>query len=79
VVDTWTLRSALTELTRAGCRVERIAHAGGVVVFADPAGGRWFLAIGRDGCRLAREGAAGPAPVHESVAGAIRAVGLVAV
>ena len=71
-MDAGTLRHAVTELTGAGCRVEQVAHAGGVVVFADACGDPWYVAFGGEGCRIAREGA-GRSSLHPTVADALRA------
>jgi hypothetical protein len=70
-MDAGTLRHAINELTRAGCRVEQVAHAGGVVVFADARGDRWYLAFSDDGCRIAREGTR-RSSLHPTVADAMR-------
>jgi hypothetical protein len=43
-VTTTVLKQAITELTREGCRVERLAHNPAVVTFRSPDGSRLALA-----------------------------------
>ena len=46
------LKQAITELTRNGCRVERLAHDPPVVTFSRPDGARLSLSGGTDDFRL---------------------------
>jgi hypothetical protein len=72
-VDAWSMGHAIAEVARVGCRIERVAPVGRVLVLADPRGKRWFLALGGDGCSLAREGDGRPVR-HETVADAVGAL-----
>jgi hypothetical protein len=72
-VDGWSMRHAITEVSRLGCSIERVARMSGVLVLADPRGARWFLAVGSDGCSLAQEGAGRPVR-HATVAEAVGAL-----
>lgn len=75
MVDAASLKLAIAGLTRAGCRVERVAHANGVIAFVAPDGGRWLLAVGPGACRLAGTSPTVPPSTHPTVADALRAVG----
>ena len=74
MVDAASLKLAISELTRAGCRVERVAHASGVVTFVDPGGACWVLVLGRAGCRLAGTSPPTPPSTHPTIADALRAL-----
>ena len=74
MVDAASLKVAIAGLTRAGCRVERVAHASGVITFVGPDGGCWVLVVGRTACRLAGTSPAVPASTHATVSDALRAL-----
>ena len=69
-----TLKQILIELTRGGCRVERLAHDTAVVTFRSPQGLRFALAGGQSRYELRSEPIErAPSAVFGSLHEAIRA------
>ena len=67
-----TLKQILVELTRGGCRVERLAHDPPVVTFRSPRGAQYSLSSGSDSYQLSGVEKA-PSAVFGSLHEAIRA------
>jgi len=69
-----TLKQILVELTRGGCRVERLAHDAAVVTFRSPQGVLFALASGQSRYELRSDAAdRSPSAVFGSLHEAIRA------
>lgn len=51
-VSTSLLKNLIAELTRSGCRVERLSHTPAVVTFRSPDDVQQAVALGDDGFRL---------------------------
>lgn len=67
-----TLKQILVELTRGGCRVERLAHNPPVVTFRSPRGERCSLTSGLENYRLS-QGEKAQSAIFGSLHEAIRA------